>query len=81
MRELRPGRLEALHELAYLRVFTTWGGFVEEVVHSHDLRLCLQHLHPSVPTGNSKTATVTSAKAALLRFEEVPPMAQPAVLD
>jgi len=62
MRELRPSRLEALHELAFLRVFTTWESFVEETF----LRMICGYVSsiytPVFQQGKSKSATLADAK-------------------
>jgi hypothetical protein len=66
MRELRPSRLEALHELAYLRVFTTWESFVEETFIRMICGYVSSIYSPAFQPGKSKTAPLAGAKAALL---------------
>src|SRR5260221_405683 len=63
---LYPARLEALYELAYLRIFVTWEVFLEDVF----LRMLCGYSSPIYTpifqTGKSRSATLPDARVALL---------------
>jgi hypothetical protein len=69
-RELTLSRLEALHEMAYLRIFVRWENFVEG---SFLRMMCGYHSDIYAPTflpGKSRHSTLRSAQAALFQGKD-----------
>jgi hypothetical protein len=66
-RELRPSRLEALHEMAYLRVFVEWESFLEATFLRMQCGYISALYTPVFTAAKSKEHTLTSAQAALYK--------------
>src|SRR3954468_2679348 len=64
-RELRVSRLEALHEMAYLRIFVEWELFLEEAFFRSQCGYVSSLYAPVFAAGQQRQKTLADARAAL----------------
>src|SRR5687767_10495406 len=63
--ELRPSRLEALHEMAYLRIFVDWEAFLEATFLRTQCGYTSPLYTPVFAANKSAEGTLAAAEAAL----------------
>src|SRR5262249_48276443 len=74
-RELRSGRLEALYEMAYLRLFISWETFLEESLQRY---LCGYVAgHGAIPLRQAASRTMGAAETAVLAGQQFVSWADP----
>lgn len=78
-RELRPEKLEALYELAYLRLFLAWEHFLEETF----TRLLCGHVTAAGPPTliQAKFPNLNAARIAILHGQDFVSWANPAAVE
>src|SRR5690349_9661520 len=64
-RELTISRLEALHEMAYLRIFVEWENFLEATFLRMMCGYQCPHYVPTFPTGKSRQPSLGDAQREL----------------